>query len=65
MQHLDAGAQIRHKQATLIRQLEQLGNVIPAAERMPMTAPVWGYRHKARLGVKTVAQERESTGRFS
>jgi len=54
LQHLDAGAQIRHKQATLVRQLEQLGNVVPAAERMPMTAPVWSYRHKARLGVKYV-----------
>ena len=54
LQHLDPGAQISHKQYALIQQLEHIGNVTPVAERMPMTAPVWGYRHKARLGVKYV-----------
>ncbi len=54
LQHLDPGAQIGHKQAALMEQLKHIGNVVPAAERMPMTAPVWGYRHKARLGVKYV-----------
>lgn len=54
LQHLDAGAQIVHKQSALMEQLQHIGNVEPAAERMPMTAPVWGYRHKARLGVKYV-----------
>jgi len=54
LQHLDAGAQIAHKQSALMEQLKHIGQVEPAAERMPMTAPVWGYRHKARLGVKYV-----------
>lgn len=54
LQHLDAGAQIGHKQAALMQQLKHIGGVQPAAERMPMTAPIWGYRHKARLGVKYV-----------
>lgn len=54
LQHLDPGAQIGHKQGALIEQLRHIGRVEPIAERMPMTAPVWGYRHKARLGVKYV-----------
>ncbi|MCS3903916.1 23S rRNA (uracil1939-C5)-methyltransferase [Methylohalomonas lacus] len=54
LQHLDASAQIRHKQQALMQQLKHIGGVQPLAERLPMTAPVWGYRHKARLGVKYV-----------
>lgn len=54
LQHLDPGSQIAHKQAVLMEQLQNIGNVQPTAERLPMTAPVWGYRHKARLGVKYV-----------
>lgn len=54
LQHLDAGAQIGHKQSALMQQLKHIGQVEPLAERLPMTAPVWGYRHKARFGVKYV-----------
>lgn len=54
LQHLDAGAQIRYKQTALLQQLEHIGRVRPVAERLPLTAPIWGYRHKARLGVKYV-----------
>lgn len=54
LQHLDAGAQIRHKQSALMQLLKHIGHVEPLAERLPMTATAWGYRHKARLGVKYV-----------
>jgi len=54
LQHLDPGAQIGYKQAALMEQLRKFGDVRPEAERLPLTGPVWGYRHKARLGVKYV-----------
>jgi len=57
LQHLDAGRQIAYKQWALMQQLRSIGPVVPQAERMPMTAPVWGYRHKARLGVKYVEKK--------
>ncbi|MEZ5541675.1 MAG: 23S rRNA (uracil(1939)-C(5))-methyltransferase RlmD [Pseudomonadota bacterium] len=54
LQHLEAGAQIRAKQQTLLDNLERLGGVVPATVLPPLTGPVWGYRGKARLGVKYV-----------
>jgi len=54
MQHLSSEAQIEHKQSILLEQLQHFGNT--EAERLlqPMTDSPWGYRRKARLGVKYV-----------
>ena len=54
LQHLDAAAQIEAKQAVLLDNLERIGGVVPASILPPLTGPVWGYRTKARLGVKHV-----------
>jgi len=54
MQHLSNDAQIEHKQSILLEQLKHFGNT-SAEEIMPaMKDQQWGYRRKARLGVKYV-----------
>lgn len=58
-QHIDPQAQIRHKQSVLVEQLKHIGNVEPAELLPPLTGPVWGYRNKARLGVKYVEKKQK------
>lgn len=57
LQHLGAPAQIAHKQQTLLENLARIGNVVPGHVLAPMTGPVWGYRRKARLGVRFVRKK--------
>ncbi|MEX0951940.1 MAG: 23S rRNA (uracil(1939)-C(5))-methyltransferase RlmD [Gammaproteobacteria bacterium] len=57
LQHMEATAQLRFKQTVLLQQLQHIGRVVPENIRAPMTGPVWGYRHKARLGVKYVVKK--------
>jgi len=57
LQHLDAAAQIHAKQQVLLDNLKHIGGVLPGAVLAPMTGPVWGYRGKARLGVKDVIKK--------
>jgi len=57
LQHLDAAAQIRAKQQVLLDNLKHIGGVLPEAVLAPLTGPVWGYRSKARLGVKDVIKK--------
>jgi 23S rRNA (uracil1939-C5)-methyltransferase len=57
LQHLSAAAQIDLKQATLLEQFQHLGKVQPEQIMPPLSGPVWGYRRKARLGVKYVAKK--------
>jgi len=54
LQHMQHGFQIEHKQSVLMEQLTHIGKVKPKSVIPPLTGPVWGYRHKARLGVKYV-----------
>ncbi|GMQ88018.1 MAG: 23S rRNA (uracil(1939)-C(5))-methyltransferase RlmD [Gammaproteobacteria bacterium] len=54
LQHQDTGKQILSKQQTLLDNLERIGKVKPERVLEPLTGPVWGYRNKARLGVKYV-----------
>jgi len=56
-QHLAEGQQIAEKQHLLTEQFRRLGKVEPQAIWEPLTGPQWGYRHKARLGVKWVAKK--------
>lgn len=58
-QHIDPQAQIEHKQSVLVEQLKHIGNVQPAEILSPLTGPVWGYRNKARLGVKYVEKKQK------
>jgi 23S rRNA (uracil1939-C5)-methyltransferase len=57
LQHQAADKQILTKQQTLLDNLERLGRVAPARILDPLTGPVWGYRSKARLGVKFVKKK--------
>ena len=57
LQHLEAGAQIRAKQQVLQDNLQRIGGVVPEDILQPLTGPVWGYRNKARLGVKFVIKK--------
>ncbi len=57
LQHLEAGAQIRMKQETLADIFERIGHVAPDAWLPPLVAGQWGYRRKARLGVRHVAKK--------
>jgi 23S rRNA (uracil1939-C5)-methyltransferase len=57
LQHLQAEAQVRAKQQVLLDNLKHIGGVLPDTVLEPLTGPVWGYRGKARLGVKDVIKK--------
>ena len=57
LQHLDPAAQLRFKQAQLLENLARLGGVEPAGLLPPLEGPVWGYRRRARLGIKLVPRK--------
>jgi 23S rRNA (uracil1939-C5)-methyltransferase len=57
LQHMEAGAQIRMKQEALADVLERIGHVSPERWLSPLAASHWGYRRKARLGVRHVAKK--------
>ncbi len=54
LQHLAAPAQLAAKQNHLLEDLERIGGVRPTRLLAPLEGPVWGYRRRARLGVKYV-----------
>ncbi len=57
MQHVEVSAQLQWKQKILLEQLRQIGHLEPEALLPPLFAANWGYRHKARLGVRYVKQQ--------
>lgn len=71
MQHMAVENQIHHKQKAMLDALEHIGKVIPETVFEPMTGDHWGYRRKARLGVRHVRKKnkvlvgfRERSGGF-
>ncbi len=71
LQHFDAAEQIIFKQQGLLEQLQHIGHVTPEQILAPITGPIWGYRRKARLGVRFVIKKdkvlvgfRELGGRY-
>lgn len=54
LQHMDATAQIHAKEEVLLENFERLGKVKPLEVLPPLTGPHWGYRRKARMGVRYV-----------
>ncbi|MFN4290311.1 MAG: 23S rRNA (uracil(1939)-C(5))-methyltransferase RlmD [Permianibacter sp.] len=56
-QHISADAQIRDKERVLFEQMAHFGNVEVEERLPPLTSEVWGYRRKARLGVKYVEKK--------
>ncbi len=58
LQHQDIKAQLRHKQQILMDALKHIGKVEPAEIIPPLELDDhWGYRRKARIGVKYVAKK--------
>ena len=56
-QHVNSSAQIRIKQDLLIDQFKRIGKVEVTDLWQPLEGPHWGYRRKARMGVKYVAKK--------
>jgi 23S rRNA (uracil1939-C5)-methyltransferase len=54
LQHLSAAAQLAAKQRQLLENLQRIGNVQPGRVLEPLRGPEWGYRRRARLGIKYV-----------
>jgi 23S rRNA (uracil1939-C5)-methyltransferase len=57
LQHMQGDAQLALKQQALLKQLGHIGNVEPEHVLEPITGETWGYRSKARLGVRYVAKK--------
>ena len=57
LQHMDAQAQILAKQTVLLENFSRIGKVTAAKVLPPLTGPHWGYRRKARLGVRYVEKK--------
>jgi len=57
LQHLSAKAQIHYKQQSMLDSLKHIGKVEPEEIFPPMLAEPWGYRRKARLGVRHVRKK--------
>jgi 23S rRNA (uracil1939-C5)-methyltransferase len=71
LQHMSSDAQLRMKETMLVEQLQHFGELKAESLLPPLTGPIWGYRHKARLGVKFVNKKgallvgfREKNGRY-
>ena len=71
LQHLSSAAQLQHKEKTLLEQFTHFAGIQPTTLVPPLTADSWGYRRRARLGVKYVAKKqavlvgfREKNGRY-
>ncbi|HTW37084.1 MAG TPA: 23S rRNA (uracil(1939)-C(5))-methyltransferase RlmD [Steroidobacteraceae bacterium] len=57
LQHLDPARQIAAKQTELRDGLERLARTAPERWLEPLTGPEWGYRRRARLGVRYVPKK--------
>jgi 23S rRNA (uracil1939-C5)-methyltransferase len=57
LQHMDPRAQIQAKGQVLMDNLARIGEVTPRRVLPALTGPAWGYRRKARLGVKHVPKK--------
>jgi len=56
-QHVKDEEQIKIKQGLLVEQFNRIGKVEIPEIWEPLTGPHWGYRRKARMGVKYVAKK--------
>lgn len=57
MQHVQPAEQLALKQRWLLESLRHIGKVEPVQVLEALTGPLWGYRRRARLGVKWVAKK--------
>ncbi len=56
MQHMDPSAQVAAKQRVLEDSLWHIGRLRPETILPPIQGESWGYRHRARLAVRRVAE---------
>ncbi len=56
LQHMQHAAQVQHKQMVFLELLAQV-NAKPEVLLSPLSSSAWGYRHKARLGVRYVTKK--------
>lgn len=56
-QHVESSLQINIKQDLLVEQFKRIGKLDIPILWEPLTGPHWGYRRKARMGVKYVAKK--------
>ncbi len=54
LQHMSEGDQLDYKEKVLVELLEHHSNLVPEIIFRPISGDQWGYRQKARLGVKCV-----------
>jgi 23S rRNA (uracil1939-C5)-methyltransferase len=54
LQHLAPEAQLAAKESTLHDNLQRIGHVVAGARWAPIAGPAWGYRRRARLGLRKV-----------
>lgn len=59
LMHMSPEAQLVHKQATLEEHFTHFGSLAPQQWLPALTGPLWGYRRKARLGVKYVTKKEQ------
>lgn len=64
LQHLAPEAQVSAKQAQLLDVLQRIGGATPARVLAPLASPAWGYRRRARLGVKYVRKKQRVLAGF-
>ena len=57
LQHMSSAMQLELKQKTFLEHLEHIAKVETENLLPPLTGPLWGYRHKARLGVRYVRKK--------
>jgi len=57
LQHLEPAAQLAAKERQLLDNLERIGRITPQRVFEPLRGPEWGYRRRARLGVKYVQKK--------
>ena len=57
LQHMSADDQIKLKEDALLEQFKAFGEVTPEEVVSPLRGDIWGYRRKARLGVKFVPKK--------
>lgn len=59
LQHMEDKQQLELKQQTLLEQFKHFGHLQPEELLPPLAGPQWGYRHKARLGVRYVEKKQK------
>jgi 23S rRNA (uracil1939-C5)-methyltransferase len=57
LQHLSAEGQLKYKQNHWLSLMKKMGGGLPNEVLAPLQTDIWGYRRKARLGVKYVPKK--------